>query len=42
MGEEGNERLEEKEGNLWVGDLFGGIEELDGNRKIINIYIFDL
>ena len=23
MGEEGNERLEEKEGNLWVGDLFG-------------------
>ena len=39
VGEEGNERLEEKEGNLWVGDLFGGIEELDGNRKLINIYI---
>ena len=40
VGVEGNERLEEKEGNLWVGDLFGGVKELDGNRKIINIYIW--
>lgn len=31
------EKVEEKDG--WVGDLFGGIEKLDGNNKIINIHL---